>query len=226
MSIAVRVLLYLLLAVLFGYPFAALTVHGLDPSLWPSEVIAPGAWFDSFRFLQLGKITDAYWRMALDRSSAFAGGLWALVSLLAPVAMMAGWRLAASTVATQRDPSNLFGSARFATSSERAAMNKGLELGLDPETGHAVRVSVQGTLATIAPPRKGKTSGLLIPNLAYPEPNAWAGPAVVIDPKGEIYKATAARRRAMGRRVVCLDPLGLVEGQDRWNPLHARDAED
>lgn len=105
-------------------------------------------------------------------------------------------------------------------------MNRGLELGLDPETGRAVRVAVQGTLATIAPPRKGKTSGLLVPNLAYPEPGAWAGPAVVIDPKGEIYKATAERRRALGRRVVCLDPLNLVNGQDRWNPLHGRDPND
>jgi type IV secretion system protein VirD4 len=226
MSLAVRVLLYLLIVVLFGYPAAALTVHGLDPSLWPSEVIAPGTWFDALRFLQLGTVTDAYWRMALNRSPAFAGGFWTLVSLLVPLAMVVGWRLAASAAATQRDPSNLFGSARFATPPERAAMNKGLELGLDPETGHAVRVSVQGTLATIAPPRKGKTSGLLIPNLAYPEPNAWAGPAVVIDPKGEIYKATAARRRAMGRCVICLDPLGLVGGQDRWNPLHARNADD
>jgi type IV secretion system protein VirD4 len=226
MSIVVRVMLYLLIVMLFGYPAAALTVHGLDPSLWPGEVIAPGAWFDAFRFLQLGTIADTYWRMLLNRSNAFAGGTWAFVSLLTPLAMVLGWRLAASAPATRRDPSDLFGSARFANPSERAAMNKGLELGLDPETGHAVRVSVQGTLTTIAPPRKGKTSGLLIPNLAYPEPSAWAGPAVVIDPKGEIYKATAERRRAMGRRVICLDPLGLVQGQDRWNPLHARDADD
>lgn len=213
-------------AIICGYPACASIVHGLDPGLWPQEVIAPSAWFDALRFLQLGTVADAYWRMLLNRSPAFAGGFWAVLLLLTPLLLVLSWRFAASAAATQRDPSNLFGSARFATASERAAMNKGLELGLDPETGHAVRVSVQGTLATIAPPRKGKTSGLLIPNLAYPEPNAWAGPAVVIDPKGEIYKATAARRRAMGRRVICLDPLDLVGGQDRWNPLHARDAND
>ena len=105
-------------------------------------------------------------------------------------------------------------------------MSRGLELGIDPETGRAVRVAVQGTLATIAPPRKGKTSGQLIPNLAYPEVGSWSGPAVVIDPKGEIYKATAERRRAMGRRVICLDPCNLVGGVDRWNPLHQRDPGD
>jgi len=58
MSIVVRVMLYLLIVMLFGYPAAALTVHGLDPSLWPGEVIAPGAWFDAFRFLQLGTIAE------------------------------------------------------------------------------------------------------------------------------------------------------------------------
>lgn len=226
MSTAVRVLLYALVMILFGYPIAALTVHGLDPTLWPPEVIAPGAWFDALRSLQLKTVVGSYWSMLLDRSPAFAGGFWALLLLLSPAGFMLGWRWTAFAAQTPRDPSNLFGSARFATPAERAAMNQGLELGLDPETGRAVRVAVQGTLATIAPPRKGKTSGLLIPNLAYPEPNAWSGPAVVIDPKGEIYKATAARRRAMGRRVICLDPLGLVGGEDRWNPLHARDAGD
>lgn len=226
MSTAARALLYTLVMVVFGYPVAALIVHGLDPTLWPPEVIAPGAWFDAWRGLHLSSITDAYWRMLLDRSPAFAGGFWALLLLLLPLGLMLGWRWAASAAQTPRDPSNLFGSARFATPAERAAMNKGLELGLDPETGRAVRVAVQGTLATIAPPRKGKTSGLLIPNLAYPEPSAWAGPAVVIDPKGEIYRATAARRRALGRRVICLDPLDLVGGEDRWNPLHAPDAGD
>jgi type IV secretion system protein VirD4 len=48
----------------------------------------------------------------------------------------------------------------------------------------------------------------------------------VLDPKGEVYRAVAARRRALGRRVVCLDPLGLAGGADRWNPLHGRDPED
>lgn len=226
MATLIRVLLYSFAIVLFGYPIAASIVHGLDPTLWPSEVIAPGAWFDALRFLQLGTITQAYWTMLLNRSPAFAGGFWALLCLLLPLGALFGWRYAGATKLVQRDASDLFGSARFATPLERTAMNKGLELGLDPETGRAVRVAVQGTLATIAPPRKGKTSGLLIPNLAYPEVGSWTGPAVVVDPKGEIYKATAERRRALGRRVVCLDPLGLVGGADRWNPLNGRDASD
>ncbi|WP_461659000.1 type IV secretory system conjugative DNA transfer family protein [Methylorubrum aminovorans] len=171
-------------------------------------------------------IVETYWRMLLNRSLAFAGGFWVLILLLLSPALIIGWRLAGSAVQTQRDASNLFGGARFAILAERAAFSRGLELGIDPETGRAVRVAVQGTLASIAPPRKGKTSGQLIPNLAYPEVGSWSGPAVVIDPKGEIYRATAERRRALGRRVICLDPVSLVKGSDRWNPLHERDPND
>lgn len=221
-----KIVIYVLVVIFRGYPTSTLVMHGLDPALWPSDVLKPGGWFDTWRGFQLITIADTYWRMLLNRSSAFAGGLWALVLLLIPLALMIGWRFAGPAVPTKRDTSNLFGGARFATAAERAGMGSGLELGIDPETGRAVRVLVQGTLATIAPPRKGKTSGQLIPNLAYPEVGSWSGPAVVVDPKGEIFKATAERRRAMGRTVICLDPLGLVGGKDRWNPLHARDPSD
>ncbi|WP_456671141.1 type IV secretory system conjugative DNA transfer family protein [Bradyrhizobium sp. Lot11] len=119
----------------------------------------------------------------------------------------------------KRDPSAIHGAARWATMAEIGKMNTGLELGIDKSTGRAVRVSIEGNLLTIAPPRKGKTSGLLIPNLAYPELEAWLGPAVVIDPKGDAYRAVAGRRRQLGRTVRCLDPLQLVGGTDSWNPL-------
>ena len=83
------------------------------------------------------------------------------------------------------------------------------------------------TLVTIAPPRKGKTSGLLIPNLAFPEPQGWGGPAVVFDPKGEVYRSVAARRRALGRRLACRlrthtgrQPEGDDENDGRKNGFH------
>ncbi|MBW4986119.1 hypothetical protein KZZ07_26750, partial [Mameliella sp. CS4] len=34
------------------------------------------------------------------------------------------------------------------------------------------------------------------------------------------------RRRALGRRVICLDPMGLAGGTDHWNPLQGRDPDD
>ncbi|GAN50867.1 type IV secretory pathway, VirD4 component [Methylobacterium sp. ME121] len=167
--------------------------------------------------------------MLIGRAPEFSNGGWSLATLLAfsPFIILFGFHLLRRVKPEQkRDTSDLFGSSRFATTAERGRLRDGLELGRDPETGRAVRIAVQGTLVTIAPPRKGKTSGLLIPNLAFPEPQGWGGPAVVFDPKGEVYRAVAARRRALGRRVICLDPMGLAGGTDHWNPLQGRDPND
>ena len=58
-------------------------------------------------------------------------------------------------------------------------------------------------IVTVAGSRAGKSSTVLIPNLLrYP------GSCVVLDPKGELARATAAQRRRMGQRVFVLDPFG------------------
>ncbi|MCW5687096.1 MAG: type IV secretory system conjugative DNA transfer family protein [Pseudolabrys sp.] len=58
-------------------------------------------------------------------------------------------------------------------------------------------------IVTKAGSRAGKSSTVLIPNLLrYP------GSALVIDPKGELARATAAARRAMGQDVFVLDAFG------------------
>ena len=105
-------------------------------------------------------------------------------------------------------------------------MKVGLEIGTDPDSGRTIRIAVKGNLTTVAPPGAGKSSGLLLPNLAAPEASAWFGPAVVIDPKGDAYRAVGERRRALGRAVHCLDPMGLVGGLGRWNPLANLDPND
>jgi len=61
-------------------------------------------------------------------------------------------------------------------------------------------------LLTVAGTRAGKTSTVLLHNLAtYP------GSMVVTDPKGELARATAHVRRAMGQRVFVLDPFGELK---------------
>ncbi len=56
---------------------------------------------------------------------------------------------------------------------------------------------------TVAGGRAGKSSTVLIPNLLrYP------GSAIVLDPKGELARATAAHRIRMGQTVHILDPFG------------------
>ena len=223
-----RIAAVALLTFLFAYPVAALVQHGLDPNLWPPGVIMPGDWFGAIATGNLRLPSEAYWDALIGRSDAFSNGGWtyATVLMVVPLLITLVYPFLPNHSTVKRDVSGVFGDARLANAAERAAMREGLELGIDPETGYAVRIGVQGTLVTIAPPRKGKTSGLLIPNLAFPEPQSWSGPAVVIDPKGEVFRAVAERRAALGRRVVCLDPLGLVNGQDRWNPLANRDPAD
>lgn len=58
-------------------------------------------------------------------------------------------------------------------------------------------------VVTVAGSRAGKSSTVLIPNLLrYP------GSVLVLDPKGELARATAAPRVKMGQRVFILDPFG------------------
>lgn len=218
-----------LATVLLAYPVAGLIQNGLDPAYWPAEVMRPGVWFETLFSRRASDALAMPYLMMIGHALDLANGGHSPAPFLAfaPLLILFGAELLRRAKPEQkRDTSDLFGSARFATPAERGRLRDGLELGRDPQTGHPVRVAVQGTLVTIAPPRKGKTSGLLIPNLAFPEPQGWGGPAVVLDPKGEVYRAVAARRRALGRRVVCLDPMGLAGGADRWNPLQGRDPDD
>lgn len=58
-------------------------------------------------------------------------------------------------------------------------------------------------VVTIAGSRAGKSSTVLIPNLRrYP------GSVIVLDPKGELARATAPYRQRLGQRVYVLDPFG------------------
>jgi type IV secretion system protein VirD4 len=71
-------------------------------------------------------------------------------------------------------------------------------------------------LLTVAPAGGGKSTGVLVPNLL-----AYRGNCVVVDPKGELFAATADhRRKAFGHKIVRLDPASLMgPGADRFNPF-------
>jgi len=70
-------------------------------------------------------------------------------------------------------------------------------------------------MVTIAGSRAGKSSTVLIPNLKrYP------GSCIVLDPKGELARATAAHRTRIGQRVFVLDPFGeVVPRSSSHNPF-------
>lgn len=71
-------------------------------------------------------------------------------------------------------------------------------------------------IVTLAGSGGGKSVCALIPNLMM-----WQGSALVLDPKGELAAATAETRRAMGQKVVVLDPWNVsgLSSDDAFNPL-------
>ena len=206
-------------AFVLGYPIAAAVGHGLNPAAWPPAVVSPDQWLQGILSSYALPNVGALLEMAIGHSPAFAGGgllqIFAICSV--PVAFMLV--LPSPKRGPRRDPDALQGDARWATKRERAKMKKGVEFGRDRRTGKPIRVAVEGNLLSIAPPRKGKTTGLIIPNLIAADKGAWSGPAVVVDPKGSAYRAVAERRRSLKKTVRCLDPMNLCGGVDLWNPL-------
>ncbi len=70
--------------------------------------------------------------------------------------------------------------------------------------------------AIFAPTGGGKGVSYLVPWLL----TSTGGSIFVIDPKGENYRLTHAHRRALGQRIIVLDPHHMVTDQtDRINPL-------
>ncbi|KQT09260.1 MULTISPECIES: type IV secretory system conjugative DNA transfer family protein [unclassified Bradyrhizobium] len=215
-----------ILAFLFGFPVAEFMVHGFDASLWPNTIQPPSVWFTAMRDSWGWDSLLAYRDMTFGQTKALGSyGRTALAWILAGP-LLAFVACFVPNYGPRRDPRGTYGDARWASRKQRARMRIGLELGLDPDSRRPIRVSTESHLVTIAPPRTGKTSGLLIPNLAVPDNKGWCGPAIVIDPKGEAYRAVVARRKTLGRTVRCLDPIGIVGGTDSWNPLATMDPAD
>ena len=162
-------------AVALGYPIAAAVTHGLNPALWPLVAMTPGEWFQSFVATYGLHNAAAYVHMASMSSPAFAGGGLIQVLTIASLPVAAFVLLFTSTPGPRRDPQGIHGAARWADPDERRKMKRGVELGLDPVSGRPIRVAVEGNILTVAPPRTGKTSGLIIPNLAAIDRNSCAG---------------------------------------------------
>jgi type IV secretion system protein VirD4 len=81
------------------------------------------------------------------------------------------------------------------------------------EAAKLITYSGDGHLITFAPTGTGKTSGPVICNaLTHP------GQLIVLDMKGEVYKATAQARREMGQQVHVIDLHDNAE-TDSLNPL-------
>lgn len=219
---------------LFGYPLLFMMQHGSNSLVWPDNAGAnPIVWFKEIvgsipdKFPNLLFLGSTYFKMWAGQSLAFSdGGFYAAASLTAFTLVACTLILGGGEIISRRVKFGQYGNAQWASPQVISALDKGIEIGIDPSSRRPVRIQIEGNLLTIAPPRSGKTGGFIIPNLSFPEVNAWAGPAVVIDPKGDVHKAVRRRRESMGRVVRCVDPLSLAGGSDRWNPLIKVDPND
>jgi type IV secretion system protein VirD4 len=208
-----------MLLFIVGLPGALYTIHGL--ALWPdSATNFLSYWWSAWRNLDVVTLAQIYWAVGTGQSEVFLNDgavILARLSILTMgLAVAFGW---SAPAANRNVLDGQLGNARFANDKELAAAKRGIEIGLSPRKRKPVRLSLEGNAISFAPPRTGKTTGLIVPNLVGSQSGSWHGPAVVIDPKGEIYRMTHARRRELGRKVICLDPYGLAGGEDCWNPF-------
>lgn len=228
LPIALAMLLFAIPVLAVGLPVTLLATHGFDTAIWPPEATAFETWTSHIRTLQFEKILAEYALMLQGQHPGLhAGGSWQLLVLGGVWATGVHWILATGKQAEKpRDASDQLGGARWATAAEKARMDRGIELGRDPQSNRPIRLQIESNLLTVAPPRTGKTSGLIINNLLVPDARSWDGPAVVIDPKGEVFTAVQRRRQALGRRVICFDLSGGAAGSDHWNPLENASIDD
>jgi type IV secretion system protein VirD4 len=117
----------------------------------------------------------------------------------------------------QRDPRRGPAYLRGARASSAASIS-GVYLGHDADGWHYA--GRQQSVLVLGPPRSGKTSSFIIPNVL-----AAAGPVVSTSTKPEVLDVTGAARARVGRCLL-FDPTGSAVGgagveSIRWSPLQA-----
>lgn len=96
------------------------------------------------------------------------------------------------------------------------ATKAGIYLGEDPKTKMVLRYAGDRHLMTLGPNGSGKSMRLLYENLCRLRDYS----IVVVDPKGDLARLTADKRREAGSEVVILDPFGASGlGSNGCNPL-------
>lgn len=121
----------------------------------------------------------------------------------------------------RRAESELYGKAKFLDERfmSELAKRRGILLGQWGSGARAPLVAwrLEGSALTLAPPRSGKGATIAL-NYLSPRWRGWEGSTVLLDPRGEMFPVVARRRRQMGRRVLLMDPYGVVEGHRQTLP--------
>jgi type IV secretion system protein VirD4 len=111
---------------------------------------------------------------------------------------------------------SLHGDARFATLAEIRGAGLLAEQGvlLGKVGRRYLTMGGQQGVALAAPPRAGKGTGIVVPNLLN-----WSGSLVCIDIKRENWQLTAGFRAHCGQACYLFDPLSEDGRTTRWNPF-------
>ena len=128
----------------------------------------------------------------------------------------------------QRAESDLYGRSKLLGRRflRRLAKRRGILLGQWGAGRNAKLIgwSLEGSAITVAPPRVGK-GALIALNLLSPGDRGFQGSTVTIDPRGELWCIAARRRRELGRRVLLIDPFGVVAQHKKFKKTHLPDVE-
>ena len=128
----------------------------------------------------------------------------------------------------QRAESDLYGRSKLLGRRflRRLAKRRGILLGQwgGGRNAKLIGWSLEGSAITVAPPRVGK-GALIALNLLSPDDRGFQGSTVTIDPRGELWCIAARRRRELGRRVLLIDPFGVVAQHKKFKKTHLPDVE-
>lgn len=114
---------------------------------------------------------------------------------------------------------NVFGNAKWASIDDLKewdllkplSVPQGLFVGGTPNDGEEIIYDGQMHTLTIAPTQTGKGASFIIPNALRLDASM-----LIIDPKAECARRTAARRVAMGQDVKILDPWNISKDPDKY----------
>ncbi len=164
--------------------------------------------------LSQGRLVDLVVMVASSVGAVLACLVWAEVALFWLRSLDKGRR-------RRRAESDLYGKADFLDRRFMRELTKrrGILLGQWGSGARAPLVAwrLEGSALTLAPPRTGKGATIAL-NYLSPKWRGWEGSTVLLDPRGEMFPVVARRRRQMGRRVLLMDPYGVVEGHRQKLP--------
>ena len=183
-------------------------IVGLPIGIASGGLLALGKYHMLTRHTNPRAIPDVLWMMRHNHAYLYPMAIGGFVGAAACIGGL---------YALMMQGTNLFGEARFATSSDMRKSglfrNRGAIIGR--QGGRWLRAEEEDNVMCNAPPRSGKGVGFVIPNLLLLDYSA-----VCLDIRGENFANSARYRQAeLGQEVFVIDPLNREGKTHCFNPL-------